>query len=85
MPEQEIGVVTHYFDRPKVAIVKVTAGTVAVGDELRFHGHTTEFTEPVTSMELDHKKVESAGVGDEIAIQVVGRARQHDKVLKVTA
>ncbi|HTR20997.1 MAG TPA: hypothetical protein VMH88_09100 [Gemmatimonadales bacterium] len=84
MPEQEIGIVTHYFDRPKVAIVKVTAGAVAVGDQLRFHGHTTDFTEPVTSMEIDHKKVATAVVGDEIAIQVVGRARQHDKVLKVT-
>ena len=84
MPEQEIGVVTHYFDRPKVAIVKLS-GVVAVGDELRFHGHTTEFTERVTSMELDHKKVETAKAGDEIAIQVVGRARQHDKVFKITA
>lgn len=84
MPEQEIGAVTHYFDKPKVAIVKLT-GPVAVGDQLRFHGHTTEFTENVTSMELDHKKVESAKAGDEIAIQVVGRARQHDKVFKVTA
>ncbi len=83
MPEQEIGAVTHYFDKPKVAIVKLT-GPVAVGDQLRFHGHTTEFTENVTSMELDHKKVESAKAGDEIAIQVVGRARQHDKVFKVT-
>jgi len=85
MPEQEIGVVTHYFDRPKVAIVKVSAGPVAVGDQLRFHGHTTEFTERVTSMEVDHKKVDAAKTGDEIAIQVVGRARQHDKVFKVTA
>ena len=84
MPEQEIGVVTHYFDKPKVAIVKLTA-PVAVGDQLHFHGHTTEFTEGVTSMELDHKKVEGAKAGDEIAIQVVGRARQHDKVFKVTA
>jgi putative protease len=84
MPEQEVGTVTHYFDRPQVAVVKLTAGEVVVGDTLRFHGHTTEFTESVASMEVDHQKVERARSGDEIAIQVVGRARRHDRVLKVT-
>ena len=84
MPEQEIGIVTHYFGGPKVAIVRLTAGEIAVGDNVRFHGHTTEFTETVTSMEVDHKKVERANAGEEVAIQVVGRARQHDKVLKQT-
>jgi len=84
MPEQEIGTVTHYFDRPQVAIVQLTVGEVAVGDTLRFHGHTTEFTETVGSMEVDHQKVDRARAGQEVAIKVVGRARAHDKVLKVT-
>ena len=83
MPEQEIGVVTHYFAGPQVAVVKLVAGTMAIGDKVHFHGHTTEFTETVTSMEVDHKKVEQAQAGEEVAIQVIGRARQHDKVFKV--
>ena len=28
MPEKEIGVVTHYFDHPQVAIVKVSKAEV---------------------------------------------------------
>ncbi len=36
-------------------------------------------------MELDHKKVERAGPGDEVAIQVTDRTRPHDQVLKVVA
>ena len=84
MAEQEIGTVTHYFDRPQVAIVRVTAGEIALGDMLRFHGHTTEFTEQVTSMEVEHQKVERAGAGAEVAIKVIGRARVHDKVCRVT-
>jgi putative protease len=84
MPEQEIGVVTHYFDHPHVAVVQVTAGEVAVGDTLRFHGHTTEFTEELASMEVDHAPVERAGAGTEVAMKVVGRARKHDRVFKVT-
>ena len=83
MAEELIGSVTHFFKGPSVAVVKVTEGVVAVGDEIHFVGHTTDFTERVTSMEVDHKKVERAAVGDEIAIQVVDRARPHDQVYKV--
>ncbi|MBI1967382.1 MAG: hypothetical protein HYS40_05290 [Gemmatimonadetes bacterium] len=82
MAEHEIGTVTHYFDRLQVAVVQLTAGEIAIGDRIHFRGHTTEFTETVTSMEVDHRKVERAKAGEEVAIQVVGRARLHDKVLK---
>ena len=85
MAEDLIGSVTHFFKGPSVAVVKVTEGEVAVGDEIHFVGHTSDFTERVTSMEVDHKKVERAAVGDEIAIQVVDRARPHDQVYKVIA
>ncbi|NIM48450.1 MAG: translation elongation factor-like protein [Gemmatimonadales bacterium] len=84
MPEQLVGTVTHYFKGPGVAVVKVTDGEVAVGDEVHFLGHTTDFTERITSMEVEHKKVERAKAGEEIAIQVVERARPHDQVLKIT-
>lgn len=84
MPEQLIGTVTHYFDGPHVAVVKVEEGELAVGDELRFVGHTSDFTERVSSMEIEHERVERVKAGAEVAIQVVERARQHDKVFKVT-
>ena len=83
MAEELIGSVTHFFKGPSVAVVKMTDGEIAVGDEIHFVGHTTDFTERVTSMEVDHKKVERAGVGAEIAIEVVDRARPHDQVFKV--
>jgi len=84
MPDQEIGTVTHFFGGPGVAVVKIAAGELAVGDKLRFVGHTTDFTEQVASMEVNHQKVERAKAGDEVAIQIVDRARPHDQVLKVT-
>jgi putative protease len=83
MPEQLVGTVTHYFKGPSVAIVRLT-GALAVGDRIRFHGHTTDFTEQITSMEVNHQKVERANAGDEVAIQVTDRAREHDQVLQVT-
>ena len=84
MPEQLIGTVVHYFKGPSVAVVRVTDGELAVGDYVRFHGHTTDFTEQVTSMEVDHTKVERAKAGEEVAIQVTDRTRHHDQVFKVT-
>jgi putative protease len=85
MAEKEIGTVTHYFDHPKVAVVRVTAEgeEITPGDTLRFHGHTTDFTEQVTSLEVDHQRVERARAGEEVAIKVIGRARVHDKVSRV--
>jgi translation elongation factor EF-1alpha len=84
MPEQLVGTVSHYFKGPSVAIVRLTAGPLAVGDRIRFHGHTTDFTEQITSMEVNHQKVERASAGEEVAIQVTDRAREHDQVLRVT-
>ena len=35
-------------------------------------------------MEVDHQQVERATAGHEVAVQVVERARSHDRVLKMT-
>lgn len=84
MPEQLIGTVVHFFKGPSVAVVRVTDGELAVGDHIRFRGHTTDFGESVTSMEVNHQKVPRANIGDEVAIQVTDRTRPNDQVFKVT-
>ncbi len=85
MSEQLVGSVTHFFKGPSVAVVKVSEGHIDVGDTLHFVGHTTDFTETVRSMEVEHQKVEHAEAGDEIAIQVIERVRQHDRVFRLAA
>ena len=84
MEEQLIGTVTHYFGGPGVAVVRMSAGALSVGDEIHFVGHTSDFTEKITSMEVNHQKVETAKAGDEIAIKVTARTREHDQVFKVS-
>ena len=64
--------------------MRLAEGTLAVGESIRFHGHTTDFTEPIASMEVNHQKVAQAKAGDEVAIKVNDRVRQHDQVFKVT-
>jgi putative protease len=84
MPEELIGTVIHYFKGPSVAVVRIAAAGLSVGDRIRFHGHTTDFTEQVASMEVNHLKVERANPGDEVAIQVTDRTRPNDQVFKVS-
>jgi peptide subunit release factor RF-3 len=83
MAEKKIGEVMKYFSKPSVAAVKITEGEVAVGDSLKFSGHTTDFTDVINSMEVDNKSVPKAVAGDFIGIKVSGRVRPGDEVFKV--
>lgn len=82
--EQKVGVVTHYFGHINVAAIMLE-DELDVGDQIHIVGHTSDFTETVESMQLEHEKVEVGKKGDEIAIRVVEHAREHDEVFKVTA
>jgi translation elongation factor EF-1alpha len=84
MGEQLVGTVTHYFGKPHVAIVEVSAGELHVGDTIRVAGAHSDFTQEISSMELEHAPVDSAKVGDSVGIQVSERAREHDQVYRVT-
>ncbi len=78
--EQLVGTVTHYFGKPHVAIVEITDGELHVGDTIRVVGRTSDFTQKIASMELEHVSVDSAKVGDSVGIEVGERAREHDSV-----
>jgi len=83
MAEQLVGTVTHYFGKAKVAAIKITDGELRVGDTIHVVGHTSDFTQQLESMQIDRSPVESAKVGDEIGVQVVEHAREHDNVFRV--
>ncbi|UCF33588.1 MAG: hypothetical protein JSV78_14775 [Phycisphaerales bacterium] len=85
MSEQLVGVVTHYFGKAHVAAIKITEGELHVGDTLHFVGHTSDFTQKLDSMQIDRAAVPTAKVGDEVGVQVVEHAREHDQVYKVMA
>ena len=81
--EQLVGSVTHYFPRVQVAAVEVTGDQIRIGDTIRVQGVTSNFTQRVDSMEIDHSAVEAARVGDIVGIQVVERARMKDLVFRI--
>jgi translation initiation factor IF-2 len=84
MSEELIGTISHYFAKPQVGIVKLTAG-LKVGDTLRLSGHGAEFQQIVTSMQLDHVPVETASPGAEVAIKIEQRVREGTHVHKITS
>jgi putative protease len=75
--------VTHYFPHVDVAVLKIKTGTIRVGDKLHFKGHTTNFTQKVASMQIDHKPVLIAKKGDDFGVQVKSRVRAGDLVTKI--
>ncbi len=85
MSEVKVGKVTHYFDRLGVAIFEVTDGELKVGDTVHIVGHTTNFTQPIESMQVEHQPTPSASAGQSVGIKTQSPARQHDNVFKVVA
>ncbi len=84
MAEEKIGVVTHYFGKLGVAAIELTEGKLQVGDTIHVKGHTSDFTQTVDSIQLEHDAVESAKAGENVGIKVVEHAREHDEVFVVT-
>jgi hypothetical protein len=78
----ETGVITHYFDRIKVCVVKLTQGTVLIGDKLTIIGPKTKFVQKVWSMQIESEDVKVAKKGQLIGIKVDKLVAVGDKAYK---
>ena len=78
----QVGTVTHYFNRLGVAVLRIR-GELQVGEKIHILGHTTDFEQVITSMEIDHKKVSLVKPGDDMALKVRDKVRRGDIVYKV--
>ena len=82
LKEPVVGVVTHYFPHVKAAVVKMKK-ELSVGDTIRIKGHTTDFKQQATSLQIDRQPINTAKKGQEIGLMVNSRVRQHDLVYKL--
>lgn len=82
MSEHRVGQISHYFNEIGVAGIEVT-DKIHVGDVIHIAGHTSDFTQKVDSIEIDHEHVDEATPGDSIGVKLVDRARVHDEVFVV--
>jgi hypothetical protein len=81
--EQRIGVVTHYYSHLSVVAMQLEPGTtLRVGDRIHVRGHTTDFTQKVESLEVNHAPVTEVRPNDDFGLKVVAHAREHDIVYK---
>lgn len=79
---KEIGVVSHYYAKISVAVVELK-DTIRIGDRILIRGDTTNFEQVVESMQIEHKNVESAGIGQSIGLKINERVREGDKVYRI--
>lgn len=79
---KEIGKVAHYYTKIGVAVIELT-DALKVGDTIHVKGATSDFTQTVDSMQIEHKNVEEAKKGQSIGLKVPEHAREGDTVYKV--
>lgn len=81
--EVEIGKVMHYYNRIHVAVLSLT-DSLKIGDKIHIVGHATDFTERVSSMEVEHHSIVWVKPGDNVAVKVDQPVHEHDIVFRVT-
>jgi hypothetical protein len=80
--EIEIGRVTHYYNHLNVAVLHLDE-SLKLGDRIYVSGHSTDFIQTVTSMEVNHHSVLSVNPGDDVAIKVIEPVHEHDIVYRI--
>jgi len=83
MEEKKVGEIIKYFGKIGVAAIRLSEGSLKVGDTIHIVGHTSDSTQPIDSMQIENKDVQEAGPGADIGIKVKDRVREHDVVYKV--
>lgn len=87
MPQEDlddknlIGQVIHYFDQIGVAVISLSQA-LKVGDRIRFVGGETDFTQDISSMEVEHKKIDKAKAKQEVGMKVEQKVRPGYRVYK---
>ena len=74
-----IGKITHYYGSIGVGIIELS-GSLKTGDTITVKGKAGEFEQPVDSIQIEHKPVESAGKGDVVGVKMVRKVKEGDEV-----
>jgi len=83
--EQEkklIGKIAHFYSNISVVVIELT-DSLSVGDEISIEGPSTNFTQTVDSMQIEHKNIKEAKKGDSIGLKVISAVKENDSVFKM--
>ncbi len=81
--EKEVGTITHYFPKVGVAVVRV-GEELHIGDQVRISGPHQNFSQRVTSMQVEHQSITNASRGQEVGMKVSQPVRPGDRVYRIT-
>ena len=79
---EKVGRITHFYSKPSVAVIELSA-LLNKGDKIVIRGGTTNIEQTVGSMEIDHKQIPTAQIGQSIGMKVNGRVRENDIIYRV--
>lgn len=82
--EKLIGRMTHYYSHLKVGIIELTDADLNLGDVIHVKGTHTDFKQTVDSLQLEHQNVSHAEKGKSVGVKVKEKAREHDRVFRVS-
>jgi hypothetical protein len=64
-------------------VIEVTAESLKAGETIRIKGHTSDFTQPVESLQQEHLSVPEVKKGGSAGLKVKEHVREGDKVYRV--
>ncbi len=76
----QVGKVTNFYSRIKVASVELLHRGLEVGDKILIEGETTYCQVEISSLQINGKEVTRAEKGEEVGIKLSTKARKKDKV-----
>lgn len=83
MADIKVGKITHYYDKIGVAVVEIIK-PLKVGDTIKISGHDKEFTQTISSMQIEHKQVDQAKKGQAIGLKIDQPVKENDEVFMVS-
>ncbi len=80
--EKVVGKITHYFPKVGVAVVRI-GDDLNTGDQVRISGPHQNFSQQVTSMQVEHQTITHATKGQEVGMKVSQPVRAGDVVYRI--
>ena len=81
---KQLGKVIHWYDKISVAVIKLDA-PLKKGDKIVVKHGEEEFEDTITSMQIDHKDVDSAKKGDDAAVKLSKKAKEGSLICECKA
>lgn len=81
----QIGKITHYYDKIGVAVVEVVNQPIKLGDMVKISGHDNEFTQKITSLQVEHNQFNEVSPGQSCGVKMDQKVKPGDQLYLQTA